>query len=140
MSILRVEVPRRFSDVDLLGHVNNVAYLDYLQEARVAFISRLFDGREVEWKHVIVRHEIDYRRPLYLSAAPAVVEIWVSRVGGASYTFQYRVLDEQDRVCAMATTVMAYFDAATESAVRIPDDLREYLVSSMQASIAELAQ
>ena len=26
---------RRFSDLDLLGHVNNVMYHDYLQEARI---------------------------------------------------------------------------------------------------------
>jgi len=27
--------PLRWADLDLLGHVNNVRYVDYLQEARV---------------------------------------------------------------------------------------------------------
>ena len=27
--------PLRWADLDLLGHVNNVTYVDYLQEARV---------------------------------------------------------------------------------------------------------
>ena len=29
------ECPMRWADLDLLGHVNNVTYVDYLQEARV---------------------------------------------------------------------------------------------------------
>ena len=29
------ECPMRWADMDLLGHVNNVIYVDYLQEARV---------------------------------------------------------------------------------------------------------
>ena len=31
----RYECPLRWADLDLLGHVNNVVYVDYLQEARV---------------------------------------------------------------------------------------------------------
>ena len=37
----------RFSDVDVYGHVNNVKYFEYYQEARIAFFllarRRLFD-------------------------------------------------------------------------------------------------
>ena len=29
------ECPMRWADLDVLGHVNNVVYVDYLQEARV---------------------------------------------------------------------------------------------------------
>ena len=31
----RYACPIRWADLDLLGHVNNVRYVDYLQEARV---------------------------------------------------------------------------------------------------------
>ena len=31
----------RFSDVDVYGHVNNVKYFEYFQEARIAFILSL---------------------------------------------------------------------------------------------------
>ena len=33
--------PVRWADLDLLGHVNNVVYVDYLQEARVDFMRSL---------------------------------------------------------------------------------------------------
>lgn len=35
---VRVPVYRRFSDLDPLGHVNNVVFIDYLQEGRVGFM------------------------------------------------------------------------------------------------------
>ena len=31
--------PLRWADLDVLGHVNNVRYVDYLQEARVDMLS-----------------------------------------------------------------------------------------------------
>ena len=35
------ECPLRWADLDLLGHVNNVIYVDYLQEARVDMMRSL---------------------------------------------------------------------------------------------------
>lgn len=131
MTPLRVEIRRRFSDTDLMGHINNVTYLDYLQEARSEFITQLFPDRDVEWHHVVVGHEIRYLRPLYLRPEPAIVEIWVTKVGGASYRFAYRVLNELNEVCATAASDMAYIDPKTERAVRIPSELREQLLAAL---------
>ena len=130
MSVTRVELRRRFSDTDLMGHINNVTYLDYLQEARSEFITQMFPDRDVEWHHVVVGHQIRYLKPLYLRPEPAIVEIWVTKVGGASYQFSYRVLNELGEVCATASSDMAYIDPSTERAVRIPDDLRAQLLAA----------
>ena len=35
----------RWADMDLLGHVNNVVYVDYLQEARVDMLRTHGPGR-----------------------------------------------------------------------------------------------
>ncbi len=34
------ECPMRWADLDLLGHVNNVAHVDVLQEARIDMLRR----------------------------------------------------------------------------------------------------
>ena len=124
MAVLRTQIVVRFSDVDLMGHLNNVAYFDYLQEARADVIRRLYPGEDVNWHYVVVRHEIDYRKAISYQAEPVVVETWVSRVGGASFTFAHRVIDESGAVCAEATSVLAHIDPATGLAVRLPDDVR----------------
>lgn len=65
--------PMRWSDLDFMQHVNNVVYVDYLQEARVDMLrvhSELSDpdrsGEDLTDGLVVVNHAIDYLRPLLL--------------------------------------------------------------------------
>ncbi|MGH8826576.1 MAG: acyl-CoA thioesterase, partial [Jiangellaceae bacterium] len=80
-------VPLRWADMDAFGHVNNVVYLRYLQEARVdmLFVHAPKHGAEQLASGVVVaRHEIAYRAPLHFRAEPVRVDTWVTRVGNAS--------------------------------------------------------
>jgi len=54
-------------DIDVLGHVNNVIYLRWVQRLAVAHWEKAADPDDLEnlvW--VVVRHEIDYKRPAQL--------------------------------------------------------------------------
>ena len=58
--------PMRWGDMDAQGHVNNAAYLDYLQEARVAF---LLSGSPVlhhllDSGVLVINHQLEYVRPI----------------------------------------------------------------------------
>src|SRR6476620_6035112 len=89
------ECPMRWADLDLLGHVNNVTYVDYLQEARVDMMRSLGQGREshddLEDGVVVVRHEVTYLSPLELRFRPVSIECWVTDVRAASFTMAYEV-------------------------------------------------
>ena len=61
------------ADLDLLGHVNNVVYADYLQEARVDLMRDLVH-REHGEALVVVRHSLDYRSSLGFRFRPVQVE------------------------------------------------------------------
>ncbi|HLK68244.1 MAG TPA: acyl-CoA thioesterase [Bryobacteraceae bacterium] len=57
----------RPEDIDELGHVNNVSYLRWVQDVAVAHwraVAPLTDQAKLQW--IILRHEIDYKRPAYL--------------------------------------------------------------------------
>ena len=58
----------RWADLDMLGHVNNVTYVDYLQEARVDMLrthgSHGHGRSDLAEGVVVVRHEVTYLRPL----------------------------------------------------------------------------
>lgn len=125
--IVRVPVHRRFSDLDVLGHVNNVVFHDYLQEGRVGMLSDLSYVRTEEFAQVVVTQQIHHIRPLLLDPAPVIVEVWISRLGNSSYTIKYRILDEHGEVAATAETVMAVVDTATGRPIRMPERLREVL-------------
>lgn len=92
-SAATVEVTTRWSDMDAYGHVNNVQYLRYLEEARVYAFQGWF-GQErsmLEEGVLVVRHEIDYLAPMTFNYQPAVVRIWCSRVSGAAFDLAYVV-------------------------------------------------
>ena len=69
----RLRLPVRWADLDLLGHVNNVTYVDYLQEARVDMLrTQSPDTRADDLAEgvVVVRHEVTYVAPLTFRLRP----------------------------------------------------------------------
>lgn len=126
----RIEVQRRFSDLDPLGHVNNVAYHDYLQEARMGLISELEAVVNADYAQVVVSQEIRHVKPLGYSREPVVIEARVTDLARTSYSIVYRVLDEQGEVAAEATTRLAVVDATTGRPMRMPESLRERLIAA----------
>ena len=67
-------------DIDFMGHVNNSVYLQWVQEAVIAYWRRVAPAEAVaQHLWVAVRHEITYRRPAFLednvadSALPGLV-------------------------------------------------------------------
>ena len=64
--------PLRWADMDQLGHVNNVTYVDYLQEARVDML-RVHPpapgGEELAEGVVVVRHEVQLPRTRWSSGS-----------------------------------------------------------------------
>ncbi|WP_394813420.1 acyl-CoA thioesterase [Streptomyces johnsoniae] len=101
----------RWSDMDSFGHVNNVVFLRYLEEARIDFMFRLarqaasgaFTGGSV-----VARHEIDYLRPLVHRHEPLTVETWITKIGGASATVAYEIKDDETLYARAATVVVPY--------------------------------
>ena len=124
---LQVRVHRRFSDLDPLGHVNNVVFHDYLQEARIGMLRDLGLVRGKTFAQVVVKQEITHRKPLLLAAEPIVIETWIERLGNSSYTIRYRIVDESGDLAAEASTVMAVVDPDSGRPIRIHAELRALL-------------
>ena len=77
----------RWADLDQLGHVNNVVYVDYLQEARVDMLRAHGRGPEALAEGlVVVRHEVTYLKPLNFDFRPVSIECWVTEVRAATFT------------------------------------------------------
>ncbi|MET9861054.1 thioesterase family protein [Streptomyces smyrnaeus] len=90
------QCPLRWSDMDAFGHVNNVVYLRYLEEARIDFLARAArqtDPEAFTGGTVVARHEIDYLRQLVHQTDPVTVELWVEKLTAASATFAYEIRD-----------------------------------------------
>lgn len=125
--VFHFRVFRRFSDLDPLGHVNNVVYYDYLQEARVQFLTSLGWTPTQDFFHVVVRQGLTFRKPLGMSPEPVTVDTSIVHIGGSTYTFAYRIIDEHGDLAAEGDTVLAVVDIETGRPHRIPDELRTRL-------------
>ncbi len=126
----RVVMQVRWSDVDLFGHVNNAAFLRYLDDARFTLFPRMGvdeAGAMTASLLVVVKHEIDYVAPIRFRLAPVVVEVWVPRLGGSSVDFAYEVLDGDGpdaRVALRARSRMVQLDRATHTPRPFTDEER----------------
>lgn len=125
--MLTVPVYRRFSDLDPLGHVNNVAYHDYLQEARMGMIESVSEVVNADYALVVVSQEVRHRRPMLHSHKPVLIETSISDLGRSSYTIEYRILDDDGELSAEGTTTLAATDPQTGRPIRLPESLLEQL-------------
>ncbi|NBE98738.1 acyl-CoA thioesterase [Nonomuraea sp. KC401] len=119
----------RFADVDSQGHVNNVRFLDYLEDARFGmFHIDPHNAGDQPFKGLVVtRHEIDYRRPLGFRAEPVRVETWVTEIRPVRFTLAYEVRDD-DAVYVTAKSVLAAYDVERAAPRRLSESELAYLV------------
>lgn len=120
---LPIEV--RPADIDALGHVNNVVYLQWVQDAAVAHWSAAATAEQqaaLVW--VVVRHEIDYRRPA-LPGDAIIARTWVGTATKRDFDRHTEILRAADRkVLARARTVWCPIDPRTGRPTRVGDDVR----------------
>ncbi|CAM5232933.1 putative protein OS=Streptomyces glaucescens OX=1907 GN=SGLAU_12235 PE=4 SV=1 [Streptomyces glaucescens] len=114
--------------MDAYGHVNNVVFLRYLEEARIDFLFR--PDKEFKQGSVVARHEIDYKRQLVHRHAPVDIELWVAGIRAASFTLTYEVKDGE-QIYVRASTVIVPFDFEQQRPRRITDEERAFLKEYM---------
>ena len=119
-------VSLRFSDQDSMGHINNVAYAAYVEQARVAFIDTFLRNRgDSGLDYILASVNIDYRREMHFPGA-ADTGIRLLRIGNKSITTGYGLFKDGENV-ATAGSVNVFFDTGSGKTVPVPDTLRKIL-------------
>jgi acyl-CoA thioester hydrolase len=114
------------ADIDELGHVNNVVFVRWVQDAAVSHWRSLTSAEEqaaIVW--VALRHEIDYRRPAFLGE-PLRAETWVGPASRRAFERRTRILGPAGNdVRAEARTIWCPLDAKTLKPTEPGPELRE---------------
>ena len=127
-----VNIPVRLRDIDFMGHVNHVVYLTYFEEGRKELIRSLFGIVDPGDYNFIMAHvTCDFIQPIKISDIVSV-EIWVGKIGGKSFEFNYRIFrpgDDQreSAIYAKGRSVQVYFDYKKNISIPIPEFVRERL-------------
>ena len=115
----------RFCDLDAMGHVNNTAYLSYLEEARLAYYNQVLniDTNKLEFNAVVARIEIDYLEQIRLGDN---VEVYTrtGKIGNKSSDVEHLIVivDNQNRkIAARAMTKLVSFDYKNNKTIPVPE-------------------
>ena len=125
----------RWADLDAFKHINNAAYLVYMQEARADFtwFSRIAKGEEPLLADMVVaRAEVDYLSPIHQTGTTLEVEIYIEKVSNSSFVMVYE-MSQGGTLRARGKTVQVGVDMETEKARRLRDYEREYLEKYLEA-------
>ena len=125
----------RWNDLDAFGHVNNANYLTYVQESRADFTwwSRKRAGEKPLLADMVVaRAEVDFLEPIYEGGFDLDVEIWVSKIGNASFDLAYQ-MSSNGKIHANAKTVQVAVSLETKKSRPLSDIEREYLGRYLEA-------
>lgn len=123
----------RFSDVDIFGHVNNVKYFEFFQEARISAMSDLFTSVAAGGDEAVVTAQMDveYKRPILFRPEPYDSYSWISRVGRSSYDISAEIRDG-DELLARSRCVLVAFDPRTQRATQPREEHRQLLLGRLR--------
>jgi acyl-CoA thioester hydrolase len=121
----------RFGDLDAMGHLNNVAFLTFLESARVAYAIAAdpgyAPGQGGDLGFVVAEVKIAYRSPGHYGDL-IETRIRPTNIGRSSFRadFQMRV---GERLLADGHSVLVAISAAAGRPTEIPPALRERLIA-----------
>lgn len=121
---LEIPIELRWSDQDLLGHVNNAKLMTLAEEARIRSLDRLRRQYELPGPldMVLRTTHTDFLRPVMYEDAIKIM-VWISRIGNTSYVMQHELI-QNGEVCVNVEAVVVMFDSEKQAPMSLPDEVR----------------
>jgi len=125
----RIKLEVRFRDIDAFRHVNNAAFVTYLEQARIHYLIETLRIEVFQEMPVILAAiDVDYRAPIVFGME-VVVDSRVDWVGRTSFSLSHRMTagfgaEAETRLAAEAQTVLVAYDYDAEHPIPVPDEWR----------------
>jgi acyl-CoA thioester hydrolase len=116
--------PVKADDIDEQGHVNNVAYLRWVQNVAVAHWLDVTTAEQREkFTWVVTRHEIDYKKPAFENEE-ITATTWVGEAKIATCE-RFTEITRGESLLVRAQSVWCLIDRETSRPARITSELKE---------------
>lgn len=128
--LIRVDrVPMRWGEMDALGHMNNVSYFRYFEQARISWFDSLkIDYRPGSEGPILGTINCRYVRP---AIYPVELEVtsYVGKPGRSSFAMYHELYraDDPQTLYAEAEAVMVWIDISEGRSRPLPDWIRAEL-------------
>jgi len=123
----------RFSETDALGHISNISYFIYLEEARIEFFKALgFDMDIAKWKVIMASAKCDFISQGFFNQQLKVISA-VSKIGNSSFSIIHRIEDANTgQLIAKGDASAVHFNFETQKSESLPDDIRSLLEKHLE--------
>jgi acyl-CoA thioester hydrolase len=126
--VSRFTVP--FADIDMMQHVNNVAYIRWAEMMRSEYFAQVMN-EPINGERGIIQATIDftYERQLHYREK-IVIGIRIPRIGTKSWDFEYEVWSEsKGHRAARGITTMVAFDFIAQRTIAMPQEWRDAIAA-----------
>ena len=114
-----------FRDLDALGHVNNVAFMAFMEDARLKYWKALrqgLDARRIDF--IIAEVTCRYHSPAHFGET-LLLGIRVAGLGNKSFRFEYRMEDKATgRLVVEGKSVQVMYDYESQRSIPLDDATR----------------
>ena len=120
-------IQKRFADVDMLGHVNNVNQQHYFDLGKSDYFTQVINGPTSWTKEglIAVATNTNYMAQIWYNE-PIVVRTRLEKIGNKSLTlFQQIVNTQTEEIKSESRSVLVAFDFVAQRSIPIPPDWRE---------------
>jgi acyl-CoA thioester hydrolase len=127
---IRTQIQVMFFDTDCGGVVSNIAYLRFIEIARTLLAEKLglalTEMAENRKYPVVVRTEIDYRRPAKLGDQ-LTIEGWLDRMERVRFWCGFQITRPVDNVLiAQCRQMLALIEMPKGKLLRLPEHWKKY--------------
>lgn len=124
-----IQIEVRPTEIDVMGHVNNAKYLEYMEWSREDWYNRIqlpFDVfTDMNVGTVTVNININYRKEARLGEKLSVSTRPVKK-GRTSYVLEHVIINEQGERVADATVTSVTIDLTKRKSVPLPPELARH--------------
>ena len=127
MTPFEIEMIVSEKDIDHLNHVNNVVYLQWVQDFATKHWNQLKEGHDTSndvW--VVIRHELDYSGQATLNDV-IKIKTWVGETTGIK-SIRHVAFYKGERLLVKAKTFWCLVDAKTLRPRRITGEILKVLI------------
>jgi len=131
-----IELPVQFRDIDVMGHVNNATYFQYMETARVELarsIGQITAGFR-PGSFILATARCEFKKPIR-DERKIVVSVWVSRIGDHSWDLDYSIRGPRGLEFAVGRTTQVVYDYKARSALRVSERLKRRLAKYVEAPL-----
>ncbi len=115
-----------FRDIDAMGHVNNVTFVAFMEDARMKYWKALRQKTGLKKINFILAEvRCIYKSPAYLGETLRI-GIRACRLGGKSFHFEYRMEESKSgRLVVEGSSIQVMYDYQQQQSVQIDEATRQ---------------